>query len=339
MLSFLNKDLFGFIPMLISDEAEDSTQNEGIILNPGYNYQFGLSKTKTIQAPKPYSNCIEGLTSTSSYNSLVYQKTVKSYPDSSYKYSNCVRMCQQKLVGEKCGFQIRVWFGPAFFDNMREDNNNNNDEECQKSAQSNFKDYLLSCDCPMECEIVQYPFSWSFLNFGYGPNTSIEIYFIEMKETIISESPKYQPSDLLGLIGGNLGGFLGFSYLTMGEFFEIFVEILIHFCDRVRSRTIRKESNANWFMKLVFIKLPDQFNRLKRLVCCFRKKDKLQNSHPASLSSLQVSTIDSLIDKNDFVRAQDYLQLQIEFEKQREEMERQREEMDTIKLGIQELLK
>ena len=54
-----------------------------------------------------------------------------------------------------------------------------------------------------------------------------QIYFDEMKETIISHEIKTQLPDLVASVGGTLGLFLGLSFLSMIEFIEILMQTLI----------------------------------------------------------------------------------------------------------------
>jgi hypothetical protein len=55
----------------------------------------------------------------------------------------------------------------------------------------------------------------------------VQIFYNELKETFISEEIKTKIFDLVSNIGGTLGLFLGLSFLSLIEFFEIFFQILI----------------------------------------------------------------------------------------------------------------
>ena len=50
----------------------------------------------------------------------------------------------------------------------------------------------------------------------------VQIFYNELKETFISEEIKTKIFDLVSNIGGTLGLFLGLSFLSLIEFFEIF---------------------------------------------------------------------------------------------------------------------
>ena len=72
----------------------------------------------------------------------------------------------------------------------------------------------------------------------------VQIYFNEMKETIISEKVKTEPSDLISNLGGLLGLFLGLSFLSLIEFVEIGLQILIV----LFSKNDNKISESNTFL-------------------------------------------------------------------------------------------
>ena len=50
---------------------------------------------------------------------------------------------------------------------------------------------------------------------------SLRIYFEESTETIISEDTKYKIADLVANLGGTIGLFTGFSFLSLIELIEI----------------------------------------------------------------------------------------------------------------------
>jgi hypothetical protein len=212
-----------YVVMFISNEKVNSNDHEYQVFSSGRRNLIGLSKTVIQQYPKPYSYCTQDLISISSYSSQVYQKTFDSYPNNSYKYSNCVNMCQQKLIGEICLLQAN-WLGPKYYDNLPY-----NSSDCVLPNLKEFSDeYLETCDCPRECNSVQFTYSSSSLfskDLDESNNVEFLIFFSEMKVTSISESPKYQIQDLVANFGGNLGLFLGASFLSVAEFFELLIVI------------------------------------------------------------------------------------------------------------------
>lgn len=109
-------------------------------------------------------------------------------------------------------------------------------------------------ECPIECETNSYPMSLSFSDFqdeyisfmfnnsvlkskfqrGYLDISEIKkhvasfnIYYDELKYTNITQLAKLTEVDLLAGIGGFSGLFLGASFLTFTELFELILTILM----------------------------------------------------------------------------------------------------------------
>jgi hypothetical protein len=128
------------------------------------------------------------------------------------------------------------------------------DFSCMHQAHSTFtsnSNYLDKCDCPIECERTYFQYTSSIAEFPtlkyskYLMNASmfvnsnltyqelkesvarVEIFYDELKQTIISESIKTELSDLIANLGGTLGLFLGLSFLSLVEFVEILLQALL----------------------------------------------------------------------------------------------------------------
>ena len=100
-------------------------------------------------------------------------------------------------------------------------------ESAFKCYASNFnpsKEYLKQCDCPLECQLDGYTLSLSS-GEHLSKETRIEIFYDEMKEEVISEVIKIELTDLISSLGGILGLFTGFSFLSLVEIVEIFLQI------------------------------------------------------------------------------------------------------------------
>ncbi len=77
----------------------------------------------------------------------------------------------------------------------------------------------------------------------------IHVYFDELKETFISESPKFQVQDLVANFGGTLGLCLGASFLSLAEFLELLIEILIIVWNKCKRKNLKIESGPSIHMK------------------------------------------------------------------------------------------
>ena len=185
-----------------------------------------------------------------SYDSECFRKTLLAYKGQSYQQKSCQRMCNQKNYGLncKCSYPNR----PIYFDNenMRICDLSGPDHECIEKTLRNSKLYFKDCDCPLECEttsysytnsIAQYPSLWHYennlKNFSVIQNLSfqevresvakVQIGYSQMEQTIITEEKKIEFNDLVSNLGGTLGLFLGFSFLTLVEFIEIILQAIL----------------------------------------------------------------------------------------------------------------
>ena len=121
------------------------------------------------------------------------------------------------------------------------------------------------CDCPLECKSNGYGYTISFAEFPthkyytyasqsnilsplisplipmayyYGSDeilfneisrsvARVVIFYDELKETRIEQNAKTKLPDLVSNIGGTLGLYIGLSFLSLVEIFEILLKILI----------------------------------------------------------------------------------------------------------------
>ena len=124
------------------------------------------------------------------------------------------------------------------------------DENCVTKVIQNATTNFKNCNCPLECEttsysytnsIAQYPTLWHYennlKNYSVIQNLSfqevresvakVQIGYSQMEQTIITEEKKIEFNDLVSNLGGTLGLFLGFSFLTLVEFIEIILQAIL----------------------------------------------------------------------------------------------------------------
>jgi hypothetical protein len=105
-------------------------------------------------------------------------------------------------------------------------------------------------ECPLECDSIDYQYSVSsvdmdieqflqyslqsnginlldFLDNKYENFMFLKIYHNKASYTSINEIPKIEIVDLIANIGGNLGLFLGVSFLSFAEIFELIFEVFL----------------------------------------------------------------------------------------------------------------
>ncbi len=261
------------LKLYITNESTDSTRASGLNIQTGVSAFISLNKQTTRLSPRPYTKCVSDLTSLDAYDSECFRRTFESFAKSnytrgiiSYHFLDCYTMCIQKLIGEMCQCQSRM--GPLYYKGMRQCNDfNKTDLACQLNSYDILTDdYLDKCDCPLECEQTLYAYSLSYADFltktyadyMYSQNISnlrsiypewnlttyehlrasvaeLRIFYDEMREIIISQNIKTRLADFIAILGGIIGLFSGFSFLTLVEFVEaIFNVIFICYRHSVR---------------------------------------------------------------------------------------------------------
>jgi hypothetical protein len=96
--------------------------------------------------------------------------------------------------------------------------------------------YETCFDCPEECDSIQYDISHSFAKIltqnELFNNVQIEnyvffnVYYGNLQYTVIDQIAQMNVFDLISNIGGNLGLFIGISFLSFAELIELLVEII-----------------------------------------------------------------------------------------------------------------
>ena len=107
---------------------------------------------------------------------------------------------------------------------------------CTNKYKINFvSNHLLrKCSeyCPLECDTMYYSIGYSLGSYKW-PKVKFRVYFVDSSHTVINQKAKILPIDLVSNMGGILGLFIGISFLSLIEIFEIFIEFfLIYFIDK-----------------------------------------------------------------------------------------------------------
>jgi hypothetical protein len=91
--------------------------------------------------------------------------------------------------------------------------------------------YESCLDCPEECDSIQHDISHSLTKlstqkFQIDNYIFFSVYYENLQYTVIDQIEKMDIFDLISNIGGNLGLFIGISFLSFAELIELFVEII-----------------------------------------------------------------------------------------------------------------
>ena len=116
-----------------------------------------------------------------------------------------------------------------------ESTSNTEQRACYKRFIIHFNENHSFLDkyCPLECDTFEYNYLINSRNsqtMESSNSTQISVYYDDLKYTFLSENPKVEFVGLVSNIGGSLGLFLGISFFSFVELFEVLAEfIFIYF--------------------------------------------------------------------------------------------------------------
>jgi amiloride-sensitive sodium channel subunit alpha/amiloride-sensitive sodium channel subunit gamma len=238
--------------IFISNYTVTQSPNEGLDAATSKETNIAVRRTLKYRLPSPYSDCIDDVYDENASDSFFFKSIVKS--GIRYRFTDCLNLCFLRSLKEKCGcYDINL----SNIYNVRPCINLT-DVSCDFYAFTDFfkSDVQQTCgpDCPVECNSEFLSFSTGLLEYpsiGYGnfiknlnkvkskfPNNSvafeelkqstlaINVYYDDLKYTVIEESASMDLITLIAGMGGTLGLFIGVSFLSFVEIFEILVRIL-----------------------------------------------------------------------------------------------------------------
>ena len=232
---------------------------QGINIETGYETYVSVSRQVINKLGSPYSDCLEDLSSENEYAKLLF--TYFDYINFTYYDQNmCFTLCFQDKLIDKCNCSAMA--SPL----IRESKYCSNDIEM--NCLYDFQDEFVSSDinefcqnaCPIKCNTVDYTLKTSkakfptltylknqqhgwyngfyfpqnvsdrdLMNFARSSFLRLIINYDNLYVTKIAEKPKMTSNDLFGLLGGQLGLFLGSSLISLSEILLFIISIILIF--------------------------------------------------------------------------------------------------------------
>jgi len=246
----LNKDFE--IKILFHNYTENpkNIYRKGSIISSGTNNFFLIKRTLDQKLESPYNECLKDI------NQFAFDKTIIDYLNkSNRKYSQveCFNLCYNldyNLTNPCECYLASLDEEPSF--------SCGNNNSCTEQFNNNFKQ-IEKCShlCPLECDQYSYEifhtpakitgsgiinkftddYFYSFLpDFQTYENVSktyylINVYYENLKYTLISQQPKIELFGLISNLGGILGLFIGFSFISLLEIIEALAELIYVYFD------------------------------------------------------------------------------------------------------------
>ncbi|KAI0217761.1 Amiloride-sensitive sodium channel subunit beta [Lamellibrachia satsuma] len=251
------KDLGGSAGARIVVHPQDRMpfpKDEGVLTAPGQMTIIGIRQLNVVRLPEPYGNCTD--TTERNIKRSVFEE---AYPVG-YSISTCYATCYQRYVIERCSCADPQYpMEGAAFDYKRVsacNSNNATEDTCRYHVSIDYAYNRLDCDCPLPCEETGYTYQTSSSIWPsdahkenvkqklaseiarYLGNTTdeeklwnnllkVKVYFEEFNYESIEEMPAYSTINFASDIGGILGLWIGCSIISIFEFLELSMDVVV----------------------------------------------------------------------------------------------------------------
>jgi hypothetical protein len=140
--------------------------------------------------------------------------------DITYRQTNCLAQCRNRNFASRYNCTLRNFYSIS------------GDRFCKEEI-SNFSEFNTVCEgqCPKECSTTKFDLLLINPDVGSNFNGTVEFYvfYLDLSYTEIRQTQKMSGYSLLNEIGGALGLFVGFTFLSLFEFLEYLFEIFFVF--------------------------------------------------------------------------------------------------------------
>ena len=225
--------------------------DRGIDVDFGKTTDITIKRIDSQKLDEPFSDCIKDITSIDSFNSNLYKYILKS-TNYSYTQEYCLDLCRGREtykyfnISNKIDSSINAYLKISYLNISSKDL-----DFFLTNVLIKVTKEICFKECPLECDSVKYEYTFSSKDFdlqkrlayfksnkisvdpSYEESNYFENIFIvricydQTSYTRITEIPKTELIDLIANIGGNLGLFIGISFLSFAELFELIIEIII----------------------------------------------------------------------------------------------------------------
>jgi len=205
--------------------------DNGLNVAPGFYYEIAVKRLFTYKLGRPYNSCLKDVKSFDSFESNVYKYMLES-TNYSYTFVDCISYC--------ASMQIYKYLNVTTYKLDHYENIIEKHPEYEPIIRRVYQNMILkgtdakTCEnyCPLECDSVKYETSHSFTKYSekYQESNknmiSFRIFYEKLDYTVMDEVAQMNVFDLISNVGGNLGLFIGISFISFAEVFELLVEII-----------------------------------------------------------------------------------------------------------------
>jgi hypothetical protein len=240
-----------------------ASQNGEVVANGFYN-KISINRVFSEKLGPPYSTCIKNVNDIDAFHSDLYKYMLKN-TNFTYRQKDCFNYCMGREMHKKVNktnnkienfYNVLYHYLKLMQDGSFKKESHVNDFYF-KLLKGKVKE-ICSIYCPLECDSIRYDLTISKSKFlidnfifqmksGQYPINEffdritlkdtqnivvVSINYKELEYTNIKEIPKMDFFDLISNIGGNLGLFIGISFLSFAEIIEFLIEAIYIICEK-----------------------------------------------------------------------------------------------------------
>jgi hypothetical protein len=223
-------DILSFKVSSIYISIQNHTFLSKTIFNRGYyvfsdtNIVFNIKRIYDQKLEYPYNDCFRNIFDFNLNKTLIQFFKTKNLQ---YSQKECFLMCLNLKYIEISGCNCTVDLDDDLYSKCYDYNSDDN-QKCYMKFMKFLNENYKSCFdyCPLECESMRFEIlvSSNWAKYDNYNTFNIHVFYDELKYTWISQKPKIEFIALISNIGGSLGLFLGTSFISCLELFEILVE-------------------------------------------------------------------------------------------------------------------
>ena len=261
-----NEELYtykrGFYVIVHNQSYTPIIDNEGVYISVGSETNIAIQRNFYSRQSAPFSDCIDDPTSNASSSSELYKLILNRLGEKMYRQAFCYKMCYQLSVVNNCSCYDNAYYNTNDTNANIQSCHNDSTVSCMNMIKSYYlvNGFSSLCDqsCPSECFSVSYTtivhastyptgryldllmqqktltemfsnssqYSASLSTYIQNSVAKINIFYNDLSYNILIESASITWDVLLGNIGGSLGLFVGISFLSIIELFEIAFETI-----------------------------------------------------------------------------------------------------------------
>jgi hypothetical protein len=211
----------------------NNTFKPSTIINRGYwissntDFSIAIKKIFDQKLEQPFNDCYKNISDFHLNKTLINFFLNKNLE---YSQKECERMGRNLKFIETSQCNCSIDFDQdLFIECYSKQKENSETQKCFESKMKNLNQInIISEYCPLKCDSYAYEISMQNYQIENTPNYNkfqFHIYYEDLKYTYICQEAKIEFIGLISNIGGSLSLFVGISFISFLELFELLVEV------------------------------------------------------------------------------------------------------------------